>query len=222
MRGAVMHVEATHARTDSRVPRCPSQAEVLACRAKSTRSRHFEPLVASSELFCVVKPQVTALRILAYSPKRKASAYFAHFLFASPSCRQSICSPMPASSPGRAFLPMCLLLIPEQTRCRGVARWRRHQLACSCTLHQPTRASNARPYVHLRSRLSYQDSLINALLPVRPYMLLDAYMPECSPLRAPANLNQSAVSCILRFVKPLKQRLIGFKTLRESDGRITT
>ena len=105
----------------SRVPRCPSQADAAVRRAKSTRSRHFEPLVASSEPICVAKPQVKALRILVYSPKRKASAYFAHFLFASPSCRQSICGPMPASSPGRAFLPMCLLRIPAQTRCKGAS-----------------------------------------------------------------------------------------------------
>ena len=70
----------------SRVPRCPSQADAAARRAKSTRSRHFKPLAASSEPICVAKPQVTALRILAYSPKRKASAYFAYFLLASPSC----------------------------------------------------------------------------------------------------------------------------------------
>ena len=84
MRGAVIHVEATHARTDSRLPYHPSQADAAVRRAKSTRSRHFKPLAASSEPICVAKPQVTALRILAYSPKRKASAYFAYFLHGEP------------------------------------------------------------------------------------------------------------------------------------------
>ena len=43
------------------------------------------------------------------------------FCTASSSCGQAIRGRMPASSPGRAFLPMYLLRIPAQTRCKGAS-----------------------------------------------------------------------------------------------------
>ena len=137
----------------SRVPRCPSQADAAARRAKNTRSRHFKPLATSSEPICVAKPQVKALRILVYSPKRKASAYFACFLHGKLELRQAMRDRMPASSSRNALF----VYVPASHSCanalQGRVRWRRHQLTCSCTLHQPTRASNARPYVHLQGCL---------------------------------------------------------------------
>ena len=105
----------------SRVPRCPSQADAAARRAKSTRSRHFKPLATSSEPICVAKPQVKALRILVYSPKRKASAYFAYFLLASPSCGKRCATVCRQVAPETHFLSMYLLLIPAQTRCKGAS-----------------------------------------------------------------------------------------------------
>ena len=43
------------------------------------------------------------------------------FCTASSSCGQAIRGCVPASSPGRAFLPMYLLRIPAQTRCKGAS-----------------------------------------------------------------------------------------------------
>ncbi len=78
------------------------QIRAVRC-AKNTRSRHFKQNSASSGLLCVAKPQVTALRILAYSPKRKVSAYFAYFLLANSSPTQAIRGRMPASNFEHAF-----------------------------------------------------------------------------------------------------------------------